>query len=458
MWPMLTRSNYTEWAMLMQCNFEALEIWETIEPGGEGVKRWQDRQAMSALLRSVPPEMWQMLGAKNTVKDAWTAVKSMRVGAERVKEANAQRLLREFENIEFKESEAVDDFAMRINALAADLRTSGENLDEIRVVKKMLRVLPKRYTQIAISIETMLDLKELTDEDLVGRLKLAEDRLGIEAVTDKTGKLLLTQEDWAARNRHRLLPESSSSTGGEKKPGKSKFGGGGGRGDFGGGGGRGDRGEKEYTPRFTSEGTPRRKGRCRNCGIYGHWKVDCKRPSKKEHKEEAHHAQADTDAALLLATVNAVRVHQRDVDSSEGCMTRHVMHLNEMKVDPGEHDEDHDVWVLDMGASNHMTGRREALVSLDRSVGGTVRFGDGSLVQIEGIGSVMLQAKQKGHKVLTEVYFIPKLKSNIISLGQLEEGGCKVVIEDGFCNVFDIERSLLDRVPRIKSHLYLLKM
>lgn len=261
MWPMLTRSNYTEWAMLMQCNFEALEIWETIEPGGEGVKRWQDQQAMSALLRSVPPEMWQMLGAKNTVKDAWTAVKSMRVGAERMKEANAQRLLREFENIEFKESEAVDDFAMRINALAADLRTSGENLDEIRVVKKMLSVLPKRYMQIAISIETMLDLKELTVEDLVGRLKLAEDRLGVEAVTDKTGKLLLTQEDWAARNRYRLLPESSSSTGGEKKPRKSKFGGGDGRGDFGGGGRRGDRGEKkEYTPRFTSEDTPRRKG------------------------------------------------------------------------------------------------------------------------------------------------------------------------------------------------------
>jgi len=43
MWPMLTRSNYSEWAMLMQCNYETLEIWETIEPGGEGVKRAQDR-------------------------------------------------------------------------------------------------------------------------------------------------------------------------------------------------------------------------------------------------------------------------------------------------------------------------------------------------------------------------------------------------------------------------------
>ena len=171
------------------------------------MKRARDRQAMGALLRSVPQEMWQMLGAKKTVKEAWAAVKSMRVGAECVKEANAQRLLREFENIAFKDGETVDDFAMHINALAADLRTSGESMEEIKVVKKMLRVLPERYMQIAVSIETLLDLKTLTMEDLLGRLKMAEDRMGVETVTDKTGKLLLTEEDWAARNRHRLLPE-----------------------------------------------------------------------------------------------------------------------------------------------------------------------------------------------------------------------------------------------------------
>jgi hypothetical protein len=57
MWPMLTRDNYTEWEMLMQCNYEALEIWGVIDPG-TNVKRAQDRQAMSALLRSVPKEMW----------------------------------------------------------------------------------------------------------------------------------------------------------------------------------------------------------------------------------------------------------------------------------------------------------------------------------------------------------------------------------------------------------------
>lgn len=68
-WLMLDRSNYAEWAMLMQCNLEALEIWHTIDLGND-VKRSQDRQAMSALLRSVPKEMWQTLSGQKTVKEA----------------------------------------------------------------------------------------------------------------------------------------------------------------------------------------------------------------------------------------------------------------------------------------------------------------------------------------------------------------------------------------------------
>jgi hypothetical protein len=64
---MLIRSNYAEWAMLMQINYEAMEIWEVIEPG-TSAKRSQDRQTMGALMRSVRKEMWGTLGARKTVK------------------------------------------------------------------------------------------------------------------------------------------------------------------------------------------------------------------------------------------------------------------------------------------------------------------------------------------------------------------------------------------------------
>jgi hypothetical protein len=66
-----------------------------------------------------------------------------------------------------------------------------------------------------------------------------------------------------------------------------------------------------------------------------------------------------------------------------------------------------------------------------------------------------MQDRQNGHKV--DVYYIPTLRSNIISLGQFEERGFKYVGEYGRLCVFDKERSLLISAPRVGNRLYLAK-
>lgn len=146
--------------------------------------------------------------------------------------------------------------------------------------------------------------------------------------------------------------------------------------------------------------------------------------------------------ALLLATCDMVHESQ------------HIVHLTE-KVVPMDVPEG--VWVLDTGASNHMTGTMSALTQQNEEVRGTVRFGDGSRVEIQGIGSVVIQGHHQQHKVLTNVYYIPKLKSNIVSLGQLEEKGLKVTLGDGKLCVYDQDKSLLIAAPRTANRLYTVK-
>jgi len=52
---------------------------------------------------------------------------------------------------------------------------------------------------VAVAIEMFRNLKELSLEDLVGCLRAAEDRFeSSEKVTDKAGRLLLTEEEWAS--------------------------------------------------------------------------------------------------------------------------------------------------------------------------------------------------------------------------------------------------------------------
>jgi hypothetical protein len=106
------------------------------------------------------------------------------------------------------------------------------------------------------------------------------------------------------------------------------------------------------------------------------------------------------------------------------------------------------VWYLDTGASNHMTDDKAQFSKLNLSVGGTVRFSDGRTIGIEGRGTVLFELKDDSHKVLTDVYFIPRLKSNIISLGHLAENGCEIVLKDKFLWGYDRERKLIMKVER----------
>jgi hypothetical protein len=78
-------------------------------------------------------------------------------------------------------------------------------------------------------------------------------------------------------------------------------------------------------------------------------------------------------------------------------------------------------------------GCGESLATLDETVRGAVRFGDGSTVEICGIGIVTITGKNQEHRVLTEVYYIPSLKYNIVSLGQLEGVGVTLRSTTALC-------------------------
>ena len=43
-------------------------------------------------------------------------------------------------------------------------------------MKKFLRVVPSRYSQVAVAIEMFKDLKKLSIEELAGHLRAAEER------------------------------------------------------------------------------------------------------------------------------------------------------------------------------------------------------------------------------------------------------------------------------------------
>jgi hypothetical protein len=422
----------------MQINLEACVLWDAVEGNAPSVPI--DKAALAAILRAVPADLQATLVTKRTAKEAWDAVKMMRVGVDRVKRATAQRLRKEFEAIAFRDGETLDSFAMRITALVNHLRSLGDQVDEEKVVEKILREVPERYAQMACSIETLLDLSTLSVEELLGRLRSSEGRGGgSSSTTNNAGVLLLTEEEWEQRRQQREHGQGSAN-------GRSKNGNGGkkGKGKTKNGNGRNGNGERDMST-----------VKCYNCNHMGHFSKQCPEP-QRERKGRANLAQEEKEEeALLMARIGEVVLvapAERDTDL---ILLNEKHSMASVTEEAGRCDTS---WFLDSGASNHMSGRREYFSELDTSVRGFVKLGDDTTVEIEGRGTILFVCKNGEHLTLPEVYYIPKLCSNIVSLGQLDEIGFDTHIRHGQLQLRDSDGRLLARVSRSRGRLYILHL
>ncbi|GJY12094.1 zinc finger, CCHC-type containing protein [Tanacetum coccineum] len=188
------------------------------------------------------------------------------------------------------------------------------------------------------------------------------------------------------------------------------------------------------------------KLQCYNCKKIGHIAPNC--PQKTKANEQSNLVEEDLEPTLLMAILE---------DSNEG---NQVKEAEEQKVSLHEEDVGYketnidSLWYLDNGASNHMTGVREHFKELNEKVSGKVRFRDGSYIEIKGKGSILIECDDEKQRIISHVYYIPSLKSNLLSLGQFTEIGCKVVMEDDELRLYDMDNKIFMKVTRQKNRLY----
>jgi len=70
-----------------------------------------------------------------------------------------------------KEDESIQEFHMNILDLANAFDTLGEKMSEEKLVRKILRSLPKRFDMKATAIEEAQDISEMKVEELIGSLQ-----------------------------------------------------------------------------------------------------------------------------------------------------------------------------------------------------------------------------------------------------------------------------------------------
>ena len=122
---------------------------------------------------------------------------------------------------------------------------------------------------------------------------------------------------------------------------------------------------------------------CYNCHKLRHFQWEC--PSKEK---EANYAE--TQEKMLMAYMDMHKANREDM------------------------------WILDSRCSNHMCGNEEYFSNFDGSFRDSVKLGNISSMVVIRKGNVRLQVNGIA-QIITGVFYVSKLKNNLLSIRQLQE-------------------------------------
>ena len=79
------------------------------------------------------------------------------------------------------------------------------------------------------------------------------------------------------------------------------------------------------------------------------------------------------------------------------------------------------MWLLDSGATFHVTSNIEWFSNYSAGANNTVQLGNGQECATTGIGEVLIQLPNDNNIILHQVWHVPALKRSLLSIGILAE-------------------------------------
>lgn len=186
--------------------------------------------------------------------------------------------------------------------------------------------------------------------------------------------------------------------------------------------------------------------KCFTCGKEGHIARFCFRNKRKPEKT-CYHCKKKGHVAAQCYALKSKNGKEKKHEETE---MNAFMSSTTDEIDP-------DVWYMDTGASEHMCGNKLLFESLrEKETNSRVKVGDGSLLNIKGVGTVAVFAwngKKYIKSVLSNVLYVPELKFNLFSAGYVMDKGFYLTINNEQCSFTD-ERGEIRAIAKRLNKLY----
>ncbi|CAL2251278.1 unnamed protein product [Prunus armeniaca] len=436
--PIFSGENYEFWKIKMVTIFKSYGLWNLVEKGisvsdskkkekaTEETSEEEDDEKTAAILMKDA----KALANADSAKAAWELLHGEFHGGDHVRSVKLQNLRREFEYTRMHDSESLSTYLTRLNDLINQMKTYGEVLSNERLVQKVLISLSKVYDPICLVIENTKSLETVELQEVIAILKSQEQRFELHNAdaTEKAFASFTVSSKGQNKNATNSGPSKAQKNWNPKgKPWESK--------------GKPQWNNSAQT-HSSSTGQEAVKPHCKVCSKYHFGECRYKGKPKCYNCDRFGHLARECIAEKAVQKANCAS--QKEVAGN-------LFYANCTTTESKPNGD----WYIDSGCSNHMTGNVDLLVDIRTNVAGKVQMPTGALVNVAGMGSLVIDTTN-GRKYIREVMYLPGLKENLLSVGQMDEHGYCLVFGDGMCKVFESSsmNSLIIKVQMMKNRCY----
>ncbi|XP_034229616.1 uncharacterized protein LOC117638629 [Prunus dulcis] len=262
--------HYDHWSMLMENFLRFKEDWTLVETG-----------IVEPESEIVEPESGMVLTELQQKKLDESKLKDLKV-----KRSILQALRKDFETLQMKQGESVNDYFSKAMAIANKMSIHGEKMEDVTIVEKILRSMTTKFDYVVCSIKKSNDVEQLSIDELQSSLLVHEQKINRSTSEEHALKVSTNSDSSASRGRcgrgrgrgrggshERGRGSKDGNKSNDDSSNKDTYDSGSSNRGYNNSGGNSSRGQRQ--PYNHDLNVDKSNVECFRCGNYGHYRSEC---------------------------------------------------------------------------------------------------------------------------------------------------------------------------------------